>query len=116
MKKSAAVQLTIVAALGMVAHAQGRPDPCGTATFNEQACQAAIQNNGYCWNNRWVKLRYHYPFPYYFDAYLDFVSAGGVASSASVGACGPARASVTHSHVVTRAGFGSSGACHAAHS
>ena len=78
MKKSVAVRLTVVAAVGIAARAQPRQDPCSAATFNEQACQAALQNGGYCWNGRWVGLKYHYAFPYYYDAYLDYLTTGGV--------------------------------------
>src|SRR5437762_2353226 len=109
MKKSSAVRLTVVAAVGLAAHAQQRPDPCAAATFDEQACRAAVQNRGYCWNNRWVKLKYHYPYPYYFDAYLDYVAIGGIVESAAVGSCGPPRRFFTGGHGVSRAGFGSCG-------
>jgi hypothetical protein len=115
-KKSAAVRLTIVAMVGIATHAKGRPDPCGTATFDQQACSAAIQNQGYCWNDRWVRLKYHYPFPYYYDAYQDFLANGGVVASAPFGTCGPSAVSHSHGVLVHRAGFGTAGACHAAHS
>lgn len=119
MKKSAHVRLTVVAALGVAAaHAQPRLDPCSAPSFNEQACQAAIQNRGYCWNGRWVTLKYHYPFPYYYDAYQELIANGGIVNPAAVGSCGPRRVTaIASSHAVGRAGFGSSGACHAsAHS
>ena len=116
MKKSAAVRLTVVAAAGMAVHAQPRPDPCSAAAFNEQACQAAVQNRGYCWGGRWVHLKYHYPYPYYYDAFLDYVGSGGVVSPAGVDSCGPPRHFGSGAHGVSRAGFGGSGACHAAHS
>jgi hypothetical protein len=116
MKKSVAVRLTVVAAVGIAARAQPRQDPCSAATFNEQACQAAVQNRGYCWNGRWVGLKYHYPFPYYYDAYLDYVSTGGVSSPAAVVSCGPTHRFFSAAHGISRAGFGSSGGgCHAAH-
>jgi hypothetical protein len=40
MKKSANVTLTLVAAMGIAARAQQRPEPCEAATFNEQVAQA----------------------------------------------------------------------------
>src|SRR6266436_8742852 len=46
MKKSATVTLTIVAAMGLAARTQSRRDPCEAATFNEHACQQAIQAGG----------------------------------------------------------------------
>src|SRR5580700_7351975 len=73
MKKSASVSLTVVAAFGIAAQAQPRLDPCAAASFNEQACQAAVQNRGYCWNGQWVKLKYHYAYPYYYDAYQAYM-------------------------------------------
>jgi hypothetical protein len=115
MKKSVAVRLTVVTAVGIAARAQPRQDPCSAATFNEQACQAAVQNHGYCWNGRWVGLKYHYPFPYYYDAYLAYVSNGGVGNPAAVAPCGPPHRFFSGAHGISRAGFGSSGACHAAH-
>jgi len=79
MKKSASVTLTVVAAVGMSARAQQRPDPCDALTFNEQACQRAVQKRGYCWDGKFVRMTYHNPFPYYYDSYQDYVSQGGVA-------------------------------------
>jgi hypothetical protein len=114
-KKSAAVRLTFVAAVGIAAHAQARPDPCAAASFNEAACRAAVQANGYCWNGRWVKLSYHYPYPYYYDAYLDYMSLGGAVQSASIGSCGVPRIKTGTAHGFSRAGFGACGAGHSAH-
>jgi len=60
LKKSIGVRLTLVTAVGIpAARVQPRQDPCSAATFDEQACQAAVQNRGYCWNGKWVGLRYH---------------------------------------------------------
>src|SRR5689334_6826868 len=79
MRKSASVTLTVAAMVGAAARGQQRPDPCDALTFNEQACQAAVQNRGYCWNGRWVHMRYHNPFPYFYDNYQEYASQGGVA-------------------------------------
>jgi len=118
-KKSATVTLTLVAAMGVAARTVPRPDPCAPGAFNELACQAAVQNQGYCWGGRWVRLEYHYPFPYYYDLYREFLAAGGIAVPAATGACAqPAvRAGRTFlgSHAA-RAGFGSTGSCHSPHS
>ena len=114
MKKSAAVRLTIVAAVGIVAHAQPRPDPCSASTFNEAACLAAVQANGYCWNGRWVKLKYHYPYPYYYDTYFSYLSVGGTVEPAVIGSCAMPRLT-SHASGFTRAGFGTVGAGHCAH-
>src|SRR5271157_2084561 len=113
MKRSVSVSLTVVAAVSMAARGQPRLDPCATASFNEQACQAAVQNHGYCWNGKWVRLKYHYPFPYYYDAYQEYMANGGAVSAATVGSCGPP-AAVMGAHGTARAGFGATGAGHGA--
>jgi hypothetical protein len=115
MKRSASVRLTIVAAVGMAASAQSRLDPCGVASFNDAACHAAIQSGGYCWNGHWVKLNYHYPYPYYYDLNQKFLSSGGTVTPAVVETCGPVANAAQASHApVIRAGFGTSGATHSA--
>ncbi|SPE42198.1 exported hypothetical protein [Candidatus Sulfopaludibacter sp. SbA3] len=112
MKKSASVGLTILAAVSMAARAEQRLDPCKAANFNEQACQEAIQARGYCWNGRWVQLRYHHPFPYYYDAYHEYTAKGGVVNAAVVGTCGPP--AIIPTHGMWRGGFGFLGAHHGA--
>jgi len=115
-KRSASVSLTVVAAVSLAARGQPPLDPCAAANFNEQACQAAIQNRGYCWNGRWVRLKYHYPFPYYYDAYREYLANGGVVNAAIVGSCGPQPHLLFGFHSAAHGGFGATGACHAAHS
>jgi len=58
-------------------------------------------------------LQYHYPFPFYYGAYHEFLSNGGVPYAAAVGSCGPPRF-LTGAHGVSRAGFGHTGASHSA--
>ena len=114
MKRSLGLSLTVLAAFGVAARAQKRLDPCAAASFNGEACQAAVQNRGYCWNGRWVRMKYRQPYPYYFDVYDEFVATGGVASPAEVGSCGPA----THfwsGHGGRHGGFGSTACGHSAH-
>jgi hypothetical protein len=119
-KKSAGVKLTIVVAIGVAAHAAPRPEPCSSAGFNEQACQEAIQQQGYCSNGRWVRLKYRYPYPYYYDAYQDYAASGGVANPVVVDACTAPSISgfcgFFAGHSAAHGGFGASGACHSAHS
>ena len=93
MKKSAKVTLTAVAAMGLAACGRRHPDPCEAATFNEQACQQAVQSGGYYWQGSWYPLVYHYPYPYYYDSYRRRLSSGAA---------------------VVRGGFGSTGAGHGA--
>jgi hypothetical protein len=76
MKKSTKVTLTLVATLGLAACNRQRRDPCESATFNEQACQDAVQNRGYYWNGGWVPMTYGYPYPYYYDSYRSYTAKG----------------------------------------
>ena len=118
MKKSVHVTLTVVAAMGLAARAQSRPDPCVQSTFNEQACQGAVRARGYCWNGKWVSLTYHYPFPYYYDMYAEYMALGGTVTPAEVGTC--RRPWMTYfaahggGHGASHGGFGSTGAGHCA--
>ena len=82
MKRSAQVTLTVVATLGLAACNRQRQDPCESGTFNEQACQQAVSSGGYYWNGAWFPMRYHYPYPYYYDSYRSYVSRGGAVRAA----------------------------------
>lgn len=104
MKKSAKVTLTVVAVVGLASCGRRHPDPCEAATFNEQACQQAVQKGGYYYNGSWFPMVYHYPYPYYYDSYRGYVGNGGVVRS------DPAT-SYSHSGV-ERGGFGTTGAGH----
>ena len=105
MKKSSKVTLTLVAALGVAACNRRRVEPCQPATFNQQACQQAVSAGGYYWNGSWWPMTYHYPYPYYYDSYRSYVGNGGQVSAA------PPEAYVhSASPVVTRGGFGTTGA------
>ncbi len=116
MKKSSLIRLTVVAAVGLGAQAADRPEPCASANFDEHACQTAVQQGGYCWNGRWVRMKYHYPYPYYYDSYVDYLATLGPLNQVTFGACtSTAGHSFFGAHGGTRAGFGSTGACHSAH-
>ncbi len=104
MKKSAQVTLTLVATLALTACNRQRQDPCGSASFSEQACQDAIQNKGYYWHGTWVPMTYSYPYPYYYDSYRSYVRNGGAVHAAPAGSYSASP--------VTRGGFGSIGAGH----
>ncbi len=110
MKKSTQVTLTLVAAMGLAGCGR-RLDPCDSATFNEQACQAAVNGGGYWWNGSWVPMRYSHPYPYYYDSYRGFVSRGGVVNAAPGRTYGRPSGS-SHSPSVSRGGFGSIGGGH----
>jgi hypothetical protein len=109
MKKSTQVTLTVVAVLGMAACNRRRLDPCQSATFDQQACQEAVNGGGYYWNGSWVPMTYHYPYPYYYDSYRSYVGNGGQVRAAAPGAYGHSA-----SPAVTRGGFGATGAGHGA--
>jgi hypothetical protein len=114
MKKSPRVTLTIVAAVSLAARADPKPDPCGMATFNEQACQAAVQNRGYCLGDRWVPMRYSYPYPYYYDQYQVRALLVGPSLPLAVGTCLPHHG--VHAFAAgaaARGGFGAHGCSHA---
>jgi len=124
MRKSAKVTLTVVATVGLAACGRRRPDPCEAATFNQQACQEAIDRGGYYWQGSWVPMSYHYPYPYYFDSYRGYVSRGGTVASAPSTSyagsryadppSGAGHSSGSSSPSVQRGGFGASGAGHGA--
>ncbi|MGO9260472.1 MAG: hypothetical protein ACLQU1_29820 [Bryobacteraceae bacterium] len=86
MTKSARVTLTVVAAVGCAARAQQAPNPCGPANFNQQACQAAVKSRGYCSGGAWVTQQYQ-KYPYYYDLYQAYASAGGMVAAAPVETC-----------------------------
>jgi hypothetical protein len=115
-KKSSRVTLTVVAAVGMAARGQQPADPCEASTFNEHACQEAVRQRGYCWNGRWISLRYSYPYPYYYDQYQVYAMLVGPSNPAAVGTCRPPHIWIAHGGhgpSAARCGFGSTGAGHA---
>jgi len=124
MRKSAKVTLTVVATVGLAACGRRRLDPCEAATFNQQACQEAIDRGGYYWRGSWYPMTYHYPYPYYYDSYRGYVSRGGTVASAPSTSyagsryadppSGAGHSSGSLSPSVQRGGFGSSGAGHGA--
>jgi hypothetical protein len=83
MKKSATITLTvmnsaIVAALS--ACTQPAPigvDPCAQATFNQPACEVALQQHGYHYNGGWFPMNYMYPYAYYYNSYDHYRLGGG---------------------------------------
>ena len=109
MKKSANITLTVVAAMGMAA-CNRRPDPCEAGSFNEQACNDAVRNHGYYHGGSWVPMYYSHPYPYYYDTYRGYVARGGTVRSAPSGIY----SAPGSSSGVSRGGFGSTGAAHAA--
>ena len=106
MKKSVQVSLTVVAAVALASCGSRRKDPCEAATFNEQACQDAVNSGGYYWNGSWYPIMYSHPYPYYYDSYRSYLAKGGASSAA------PAKTYGHPSGSVERGGFGSTGEAH----
>jgi hypothetical protein len=110
MKRSSKVTLTVVAAMGLVACSR-RYDPCESQHFDSTACADAVRGGGYYWRGSWYPMTYHYPYPYYYDAYRTHVSRGGSVRAAPSGTYG--RPGVAPSSGGTiRGGFGSIGSGH----
>jgi len=125
MKKSTIVTLGFVPALAAVAcgHSPPPPDPCAPVTYSAEACQYAVDHQGYYHDGTFYRHSYGYPFFYYSNGYSSFLSGGGrplpVAAEhfspnfrgTSAGAGGGASAGVSSGTV--RGGFGGTGAAHA---
>jgi hypothetical protein len=115
MKRSSKVTLTVVAAMGLAACSR-RYDPCEARSFDATACSDAVRGGGYYYGGSWYPMRYHYPYPYYYDSYRSHLSRGGTVVTAPSGAYARpgGGASAPSSGGVTRGGFGSTGAGHSA--
>jgi hypothetical protein len=90
MKKSANIQLLFLHGLILSAvacdNAPPPVDPCNTATFNQPACEVAVQQNGYHYHGAWVPYFYTNPYPFYFNRYNSYVARGGTIYSAPLSA------------------------------
>src|SRR5262249_49447196 len=113
MKRSSQVTLTVVAAMGLAGCAR-RYDPCDAPSFDAAACSDALRGGGYYYGGSWDPMTYHYPYPYYYDAYRRHVSTGGSVVVVPHGAYARpgGGASAPAAGGVTRGGFGSTGAAH----
>lgn len=86
MKKSSSIQLlflnTII--LGATACDDAPPpvDPCSTRTFNQAACEVAVQNRGYHYHGAWIPMLYPSPFGFYSGRYGSYIASGGRVFSA----------------------------------
>jgi hypothetical protein len=100
-KRSNRVILTAAAAVGMAAQAQAA-DPCDASTFNGKACTAAVKQQGFCSGGAWVSTTYSQRYPYYYDAWTAYASAGGAVTPFVAEKCAVPRN-------VQRGGFGSTG-------
>jgi hypothetical protein len=87
MKKSSNIQLLFLNSLVLSAVAcdSASPpmvDPCNQATFNQPACEIAIQNRGYHYHGAWIPMIYPNPYFFYFNSYNSYVARGGTVYSA----------------------------------
>jgi hypothetical protein len=104
MKKSSGVTLTLLAGVGCALHAQQLSNPCAPASFNASACRAAVKSRAYCDGGTWVPQQYQ-AYPYYYNLYQAYSSAGGAVFPAPASTC-----------AVRRSGFGAHGAAMQTHS
>src|ERR1051325_3246010 len=105
MKRSSKIPLTAVAAMGLACCSR-RYDPCESRSFDATACADAVRNGGYYWRGGWVPMMYHYPYPYYYDAYRRHVSGGGAVVTAPSGAYSRPGAGGPAAGGTVRGGFG----------
>ena len=82
MKRSTNIQLVFLNSLilGAVACDNNAPpaiDPCNQRTFNQPACEMAIQNHGYHYHGAWIPFFYPSPYPFYLNGYNSYVARGG---------------------------------------
>jgi len=115
MKRSRKVEIALVAGLAM--SGCGRRDPCAPQTFNQDACQDAINHNGYYYGGHWYSHSYSGGFSSYYNDYYYYVRGGGNVTqiapsewSVPNGApsAGPPGAASTGGDSVSRGIFGSS--------
>ena len=110
-KRSKRVTLTVVAVMGLAGRGLEAADPCDASTFNGKACKIALKQGGYCFNGETRVVNYPESYPYYYNLYQLHVMQGGAVTPAVVDPC------TRHwggSHGVSRGGFGSTCAAHAA--
>lgn len=123
MKRSATVTLALVPALAAATCGTNAPDPCEPVTYNAQACQYAVDHQGYYHGGQWYSHGYSHPFFYYGQGYSSFLSRGGRALSppasawsvpAVTGTRGGAGGGTNPTTTPTsRGGFGATGSGHA---
>jgi hypothetical protein len=128
MRRSATVTLTLVPALVAATCGSDRPDPCVPATYNAEACQYAVDHQGYYHNGMWIGHSYARPFLFYSNGYSSYVAGGGQLRSlpsaafavppagtpgaAGAGSASGSRGSASATGGTTRGGFGGIGAGH----
>jgi hypothetical protein len=80
MKKSASIKLVFVNTIVLgVSGCDSEPppvDPCNSNTFNQAACEVAVQNRGYHYHGAWIPMVYPSPFLFYYAGYTRQLGAG----------------------------------------
>ena len=104
MKKSSKVTLTILASVALAGCGR-RYDPCDARSVEPLACQDAVRQGGYYYNNIWYRTTYNRPYTYYYNSYQTHIMTGG--RSYSHGYSSYSHSSSSSS--VSRGGFGSTG-------
>ena len=122
-KRSAAVPLSLVSALAAAVGCgpshpavAGGVDPCLSPTYQQGACEYAVQHQGYYYGGSWYPHIYSQPALFYYNGYSHYVGSGGSVRVISPGSYAPgiggaAMPSGARSTVV-RGGFGGIGAAH----
>jgi hypothetical protein len=116
-KRSTAVPLSLVPALAsLVACGPSAPavaagvDPCLPQTYQQAACEYAVEHRGYYYGGSWYPHVYSHPALFYYNGYSGFVGSGGRVRAISPGNYSPSLggSSAGRSSVV-RGGFGGIG-------
>jgi hypothetical protein len=77
MKRSRKVEIALVAGLAMSGCGRRAYDPCNPQTFNEAACQDAVNHNGYFFDGQWYPHTYSGSYSAYYVGYHNYVLRGG---------------------------------------
>lgn len=107
MKRSGKVQIALVAGLAMTGCGRRAYDPCNPQTFNEQACQDAINHHGYYYGGHWYPHTYSGSYMSYYSGYNSYVRTGGRVTSVSPSEWSSPSASSGSSNGASSTGSGS---------
>ena len=77
MKRSTKVEIALVAGLAMSGCGRRAYDPCAPQTFNDLACQEAVNHNGYYYGGHWYPHTYVGGYSSYYNGYYSYVRGGG---------------------------------------
>ena len=107
MRRSRKVEIALVAGLAMSGCGRRAYDPCAPQTFNEFACQEAVNHNGYYYGGQWYPHTYYGGYTSYYNGYHSYVSSGGSVTTVSPSQWGrPGQAASTAAGAGTSTGTG----------